>query len=637
MKNTALLLLLAMPFYGKAQIVLSDGAKLTTSSGTHLVASNGLKLNTGTTLNLQSSTLTCLGDMVNDGSMTSSSSDLFLKGILPQQVSGSWIFRDITLDNATGATILTGAGNELNATGTYWPTAGTLTSNGSLVLKSSATNTARIAQGTGTYITGNVTQERFIPAKAARTYSFVATPFTQSIANGWQQQVHITGAGTGGTVCPALAPHTNGFDATITNAASMFIYDGSKNIGARWNSVTGTNAVNLTAGMGYRMNIRGPRSLGCSLLDGGVNTVSEATLSSNGSLAVANNNMGSFGITLLNNGNATIANDNYLMLGNPYPCEISFAQLLSSNAAAMNNNYAIYAPGNAIGNFAYWNGATFTGSNAGLDDTKGDIIANGQAVFVQSTVAGANINLLFNESMKTGTANNGYFRELPNPNRMRLAYLLADGSKVDEIMVQFANKGTDYQLNSNDILSMNTGSQYIKTLKADRQLALDTRPINYTTDTVNLEIKSSSNGQFSLQMMDAAQLTAKVYLVDRYNSTVQLLDPSASYPFTVNTTNTATQGNRFALVFKKSMAITLLPNDGLEVYPNPVKDKLTVGLPNNGAYSLRLMDMFGRTVLQQQLASSPAFLNLGKLASGTYFLEATDKDGNRHTQKIIKE
>jgi hypothetical protein len=635
MKNTALLLLLALPFYGKAQIVLSDGAKLTTSNGTHLVASNGLKLNTGTTLNLQSSTFTCLGNMVNDGSMTSSSSDLFLKGILPQQVSGSWIFRDITLDNAAGATILTGAGNELNATGTYWPTAGALTSNGSLVLKSSATNTARIAQGAGTYITGNVTQERFIPAKAARTYSFVATPFTQSIANGWQQQVHITGAGTGGTLCPALAPHSNGFDATATNTASMFIYDGSKNVGSRWNSVTGTNAVNLTAGMGYRMNIRGPRSLGCSLLDGSVNTVSEATLSSNGALAVANKNMGSFSITLLNNGNATISNDNYLMLGNPYPSEISFSQLRSNNLSAINNTYAIYAPGNVIGNFAYWNGSSFTGANAGLDETKGDIIANGQAVFVQSAVAGGNISLLFNESMKTGTANNGYFRELPNPNRMRLAYLLADGSKVDEIMVQFAVNGTDNQLNTSDILSMNTGSQHLKTIKANRPLALDTRPLNYTTDTVNLEIRSTSNGQFALQMMDADQLGAKVYLVDRYNSTVQLLDANAPFSFTVNTTVAATQGNRFALVFKKSLPI--LVNDGLQVYPNPVRDRLTANLPNNGPYSLRLVDILGRTVLLQQAVNNPSSMNLGKLASGTYFLEAVDKEGNRYTQKIIKE
>lgn len=557
--------------------------------------------------------------------------------------------RDLTL-NKTGVTF-TGPG-KVTITGTLSFGAvnnSTLATGGTLLLKSSAAGTGRIADitnngtNTGNSITGTVTVERYIPAKASRTWSLVASPFTQAISSAWQQQVHITGAGTGGTVCPSLTAHTNGFDATLSNAASMFIYDGSKAVNTRWTSVTGTTGVNLTAGTGYRMNIRGARSIGCPLLDGSAVPVTAATLSSTGSLSVANKNYGSFAVTLANNGDATVANDNYLLTGNPYPSQVSFSALQAANSTAINNTYAIYAPGNTVGNYAIWNGATFTGGNNGLNDATGDIIANGQAFFVQGAVAGAGITLNWAETMKTATVNNGYFRQL-NPNRLRIGYMLANGSRADEIMVQFAANATSDRMNSEDIVSLNAGTQYLKSLKAGNGLAFNTRNSHFTNDTVHLNLVSSTSGNFKLSFYDFDQFVnannAKIYLVDSYMGTTQLMNDTKEYAFTVNMADAASQGTgRFAVVFSKPapIAVPIAATTALKAYPNPLADRLTVELPQvDGGWILTILDMSGKVIMQQQALNGVTSLKTGKLAKGTYTLQAIDSKGNKQVQKLVK-
>jgi hypothetical protein len=556
---------------------------------------------------------------------------------IPAAAFSSNTINSLTVNNAAGVTL---AGT-LGITGTLTLTTGTLTTGGFLSLFSNASGTARIAAITGGSISGTVTQQRYVPAKSARTWSLVASPFTQIISSAWQQQVHITGAGTGGSICPSLTAHTNGFDATATNAASMYVYDGTKAVGSRWTSVASTNAVSLSVGMGYRMNIRGPRAIGCSLLNGTVATTTAATLSSTGTLSNANKNMGSFAITLLNNGVTSIANDNYLLTGNPYPSQISFSALQAANSSAISNTYAIYAPGNTVGNYAFWNGTTFTGGNTGVSDATGDIIANGQAFFVKGAVAGANITLNWTEAMKTASANNGYFRQL-NPNRLRIGYMLADGSKADEIMVQFSNNGTQMQLNNEDVVSINTGTQYIKSMKAGNGLAFNTRNINFISDTVHLNVVSSSNGAFKLSFYDFEQFVsgtnAKIHLVDNYTGVTQLMNDNKEYPFTINTADAATQGtDRFSVVFSKSALPPIVLTTAIKVYPNPVSSLLTVQLPaTNNDYTIRLLDMNGKLVLNQKTKLTVT-LNIDRLSNGIYMLEITNGNGEKTIQKIIKQ
>lgn len=78
--------------------------------------------------------------------------------------------------------------------------------------------------------------------------------------------------------------------------------------------------------------------------------------------------------------------------------------------------------------------------------------------------------------MKSSSTQNGYFRNgAINPNRLRIGYFLSNGNKADEIMVQFEDRATSNELNDGDVISINTGSQNLKSIKAGRELAFNTK------------------------------------------------------------------------------------------------------------------------------------------------------------------
>uniref|UniRef100_UPI00333F2FE9 beta strand repeat-containing protein n=1 Tax=Flavobacterium sp. TaxID=239 RepID=UPI00333F2FE9 len=109
-------------------------------------------------------------------------------------ISGSTIgagtYRDFVV---TGNTSLSGA---VNVTNRLSLIGGTLTTSGNLTLKSSSTGTANVPPITGS-ISGNVTVERYIPAK--RAYRFVSSSVTTTttIKQNWQENAGTTaGLGT---------------------------------------------------------------------------------------------------------------------------------------------------------------------------------------------------------------------------------------------------------------------------------------------------------------------------------------------------------------------------------------------------------------------------------------------------------
>ena len=514
-------------------------------------------------------------------------------------------------------------------------TDGTLQSNGNLTLQSLADTTAYIAaSGATATITGNVTLQRYISSKSSRAWSLISSPVSQALSTGWQQQIHITGANTGTTACTTDA--TTGFDVTTTNAPSAYTYDASLTAGSRWVVVPNTLSTNTAAGKGFRLNIRGPRSAGCALLDGSSLIPTAVTLSSTGTISNADKNLGSFSIIYPN----AASGDNYVLAGNPYPSQISFSALRAANAAALDNTYAIYAPGNTAGNYAYWDptGGTFAGGNNGLNNATGDIIANGQAVFLKGSAAG-NVTINFAENQKTATTQNGYFRTRSFNEMIRIAYMLDDTNKADEIIVRYANdnEASNTKVGAMDIVSMNAGSQYLNSLKGNKAMAVQTRSLQtLTTDTVALNVKSSQSGTYKLNFSEYENFGATIYLIDSYTKTIHDVKASATYSFTIDKNNAATQSNRFALVFSKAIAPTVIT--GIKVYPNPADKQITVQLPTTtDKYTVTISDIAGKKVYQNQLSSGTQSINIAKFTKGNYVIEITDAKGNRAVEKLVKQ
>jgi len=77
----------------------------------------------------------------------------------------------------------------------------------------------------------------------------------------------------------------------------------------------------------------------------------------------------------------------------------------------------------------------------------------------------------------------------------------------------------------------------------------------------------------------------------------------------------------------------------LVVYPNPVHNRLTVGINVQGLKieQLKIYDITGKLVEQKYIDSPSCRVNVSNLPSGTYILEVRDMEGKISTEKLVKE
>lgn len=75
--------------------------------------------------------------------------------------------------------------------------------------------------------------------------------------------------------------------------------------------------------------------------------------------------------------------------------------------------------------------------------------------------------------------------------------------------------------------------------------------------------------------------------------------------------------------------------NNINVYPSPFNEFITIE-NNNELQTLRLSDLNGRVLIEQNANSKKATINTNTLASGVYFLTITDTKNNQKTMKVVK-
>ncbi|HAI83671.1 MAG TPA: hypothetical protein DCL43_08390, partial [Chitinophagaceae bacterium] len=342
------------------------------------------------------------------------------------------------------------------------------------------------------------------------------------INNAWQQQIHITGSGTGGTICPTLTPHSNGFDATLNNNASMFTYNASGAANARWTSISNTNATNLTPGTGYRVIVRGDRNTtnnGCSLLDGSATNASAVTLSATGAVGQGNVNV-------------NIATG-FNLIGNPYPSAVDFGNssfLSGLQSASISKKYWAYNPTNAAGTYTVVdfsldaNNPTIT-SAGGATNLR--YIASGQAFFVERTSGSGMVTSMFTESYKASTSPTAMHRgSNANNNSSTINYLAyvkgglrrtTDTLNLSEMIIRTVAHpdASNSEVTGLDALSMDEGSHQLASMKHNQRIAIQTRSsIPVVGDTIALWVRGVANTNYELRFEDPQQTSAELWLID---------------------------------------------------------------------------------------------------------------------------
>lgn len=435
-------------------------------------------------------------------------------------------FNNLTINRSSQTITL---GNALELTGTFTPTAGTLATGNVLTLVSNASGSARVAAGSGTYITGNVIVERYIPA-VARRWRFMGSPVSGSTLADFQGEIYITG--TGGA--------TNGFDATSSNSASVYTYDetvttGDLNTG--WTAATNiTNA--LTVGKGVRVFVRGDRS-DAGRLSGSNSTQNAVTLNLINPLNTGNVTMP---ITYTSSG--TAANDGWNFVSNPYASAYdwnAFYDAQNGTANCTNIDPSIYILDAASNNYVAYNAASDAGT------LTGGIIPPFGGFMIKATAASP--ALILTETYKTATSPVSVFKT--NEGEGFTMRLEADSISYDQMVIKYMNGSTENK-DMYDINKLTGALVNISAYGSDSiQLSASVRPVSNYNDTIRLSVKATTTGTYKLKFFNSSAIAVQeqVLLFDTYAGQVIDLKTTSEYNFTITTTIAATQGlSRFYIV-----------------------------------------------------------------------------------------
>lgn len=282
--------------------------------------------------------------------------------------------KKLTLDSGAQLTLLT----PLSITGGADPGCvlmginSQLETGDSLLFQSDSAGTACLMPvGAGAVLLGKIGVERFLPAR--RAFRFLTTPVTSSdpVNLQWQTQTHITCSGAG---C----------DASQSNSPSMFTLNP---FSQQWEPVTSTTTMPLQQGMGYRMLVRGDRTINLFTPDPNPNAVVLRVYGTH------------------NTGDKTYSNQTtpaiadsvgaYSFIGNPFPSPVNWNNMVRTNISPTYYTWRARGGSNNKGAYVSYNAL----AQAGSDGNVNGIIGSGAAFMVQTS--GPQPSLTIPESAKT--------------------------------------------------------------------------------------------------------------------------------------------------------------------------------------------------------------------------------------------
>ena len=552
----------------------------------------GLSIGNGASLDISSAnySVTVKGNFTNNGSFISRTGLVTLNGTTAQSIGGSSItdFYDLTLNNTAGAT-LTGAENLI---GSLTLSNGTFNTNAQVfTMVSTSTNTARIAQITGTGdIIGNVTVQRHVPG-GTTGWALLGSPISSALTlQDWDDDIAIS--------CPTCP------DGYAANFLSVYTY--SEQVAGAYDSPSSYIPLSgitdpITPGKGYWV-----------YMGNGFNTTTDITLDLTGTVR-------KFAYTIplnyTNNGSAT--DDGWNLICNPYPSAISWAALRGTTANLDNAIYAYNADlnGGTGGHATYINGISSPAVGSG---GIGDNIPMGQGFYVHSTGATA-----INATEAVKVSNNPVFLKSSSApaNALVRLQISSNGTVNDECVLYEqpgATNGFDAVYDAYKLAGQTPGAP---------QLGLEVNNAMYQvngvapvsgTFTMDLKMLSGYSDTFTLSASDFSNFPsgACINVYDRF--TAQSIDlKSGDYVFNFSDTTSVARFMLSISLLQIQVADQVQQPD----CTHPQGGQILAQAQGTGPWIYIWKDAFGNTVKTSTSVNQPD--TLLNLAQGSYTLEIT--------------
>lgn len=146
---------------------------------------------------------------------------------------------------------------------------------------------------------------------------------------------------------------------------------------------------------------------------------------------------------------------------------------------------------------------------------------------------------------------------------VRINYSKANAGYIDDIVIRFGNYDgiTTTENPYWDARSLNS-QNFIASLKGTASLAIQTRPLNFISDTVGLRVVSATTGNFQLYFneFEGFSYAKDILIWDLYTNTQQSIFQNPNYDFTISS-DAASQGyNRFKMIFIAEQLFVTAPN-----------------------------------------------------------------------------
>jgi len=503
--------------------------------------------------------LSISGTITNSGIFDATNGTIDLNGTALQNISGNSFLtnsvKHLRISN-TAVTISNTAGNVFNIIDSlsFGTSNATLNTGNNLVLLSTATGTARIADitndgaNTNNKFSGTVTVERYFPGK--RAWRLVTAPLssTGSVYNTWQNGgVYTPNRGTWVTGNPVA----NGLDASPLNNFSLKQGTALTPIGNTIDTLLST-AASSAANKAFFLFVRGDRTAANQY----TNFFNNTTLSAKGILQTG---LQTFDASSAVAGGLT-------MIGNPYASPVDFFKTTRNNVADFLYVWDPQLGGaNNVGGYV-----ALTGDNAGNytavpASTGGlsNILQSGQAFIVKTIAAGA-ASLEFNENDKSDVNNTNAFRPARQVKSLRvnLNQLERNDSTIltDGILVQFDKDFSD-EIDAKDAIKLGNVNEMFSIQKTKGTLTVERRSELTANDTIYLKLTRAKQRNYRFQFLPTdLDATTEAFIEDSYTNAKTALNTFgiSNYDFTVNGDAKSAAADRFKIVFKQT-ALAPLP------------------------------------------------------------------------------
>ncbi|MDX1278962.1 CUB domain-containing protein [Oceanihabitans sediminis] len=376
---------------------------------------------------------------------------------------------------------------------------------------------------------------------------------------------------------------------------------------------------------------------------------------------------------------ATELDDNWNLIGNPYPSSISADLFIAVNGGRLSdtpdpNTPAIYgtvyvwthatAPSTIedpfYGDYVYnynkndYIGYNSTGSNpAGFSGN----IAAGQAFFVlmdhnasSPSMVTFNNSMRYNNSMPTNLFpydNSQFFRTsqidpvLTNRNALEKHRiwldLIAPNNRANSILVGYIENATDGIDKLYDGIELSETSTRFYSIIEDEKMAIQGKALPFEdSDTVPLGVVIPQAGNYTIAIntMDGLfeNTFQDIFLEDTYTGIIHDLRVS---PYSLNI-DAGTYNDRFILRYT---------NETLSIENHNLASGLEIYTPNNNSIEIKskstiqrvsVYDLLGRTLENHNNINSTNFsINNYSYAVGTYIVKVTLSNGAQKSQKVV--